>query len=368
MLEKTKDLVVNEIEKRFKNPFLGAFIISWLFFNWDFIYVVLFLDEKYVSLIPELWNFKNIFITKIEYIKTENILNINKSFWFPLALSFLFVIFVEWFTTFFNIWLDRWKNWIKDKELLSVEESIILKNKLVDSQREFRKNSSLLNEEILSLETENSEIKLKINDKVNEKLNEHQKLNLKRIKELEKNLDNSNKISNERLEENKKIEEFSNRLEKNNRNLLNEREINSIKISKLISSNDKSILELNKIRIEKSELEDRLRKIDKPLDEKYIDEYNQFKESHFFNIFWRIIDEIESNSYSLNSNFNWKDLKYLKVKNIIGTKEDADYNWNPYDKYFFTNKWNKFVEFFLEEYKWDDKNENSDVSIEDLPF
>jgi len=54
MLEKTKDLVVNEIEKRFKNPFLGAFIISWLFFNWDFIYVVLFLDEKYVSLIPEL--------------------------------------------------------------------------------------------------------------------------------------------------------------------------------------------------------------------------------------------------------------------------------------------------------------------------
>jgi len=126
---------------------------------------------------------------------------------------------------------------------------------------------------------------LKINDKVNEKLNEHQKLNLKRIKELEKNLDNSNKISNERLEENKKIEEFSNRLEKNNRNLLNEREINSIKISKLISSNDKSILELNKIRIEKSELEDRLRKIDKPLDEKYIDEYNQFKESHFFNIF-----------------------------------------------------------------------------------
>ena len=52
-IKEIKDSVFFEIEKRFKNPFLGAFMLSWIFWNWDFLYVALFLDEKYVSFLPQ---------------------------------------------------------------------------------------------------------------------------------------------------------------------------------------------------------------------------------------------------------------------------------------------------------------------------
>jgi hypothetical protein len=50
VLTKIKDSFLFELEKRFKNPFLGAFLLAWIFVNWDFLYAVFFLDEIYVSI------------------------------------------------------------------------------------------------------------------------------------------------------------------------------------------------------------------------------------------------------------------------------------------------------------------------------
>lgn len=54
---------------------------------------------------------------------------------------------------------------------------------------------------------------------------------------------------------------------------------------------------------ENRELRERLGKVDKPLNEKYKLEYEEFKKSYFFPKFDDFIDTIESHPYNLNNQF-----------------------------------------------------------------
>lgn len=123
-IKEVKDSLFIEIEKRLRNPFLWAFLISWIFWNWDFLYVSLFLDEKYVSLLPQLWT---TFSTKLEYIKNNNLVNIYKFVIYPLISSFVVILFIEWITTWLNLFISQIKNKILWHELLTKEESIKIK-------------------------------------------------------------------------------------------------------------------------------------------------------------------------------------------------------------------------------------------------
>jgi len=359
MLEQFKKSFIDELWKRFKNPFLGAFLISWIFFNWDFLYIILFLDEKYVSILPEVTNSWNIFITKINYINSIWILDFKKSLLYPFLSSFLLVVFVEVVLTFLNIQLINIKNWIKSIELLTKEDSIKIKEELVEFKINIRKDTSLLNEEILSLESRNNDLELKINDKVNEKLNEHQEINISRIKELEKDLDSINKIAKERLEKNnyliEEIEEFKVNI---NNNKIFENELKDKNNTLSINLNSSNSILAN-LKNENKELKNKLIKFNSPIDEKYyIEEYNKFKLTYFFKEFDIFIDEIERDPYDLWERFKWKDIKFLLIKEIIFFNEE-----NKYKKYSFTEKWNKFVEFYLNNY-----NNKNDISVEDIPF
>lgn len=347
MLEKIKDSFLWEIEKRFKNPFLGAFIISWVFWNWKIIYIVLFIDEKYVSLLPIIEN-TNKFITKYEYIVNLNIINYYDSLLFPFITSIAIVIFIEWWTTIMIIIINNVKNYILWHEKLTKEESQKLKNELKNERKKSLELLSSNNDEILSLQNKISEYDGKIEQKVSEKLRITENKNIKRIKELEDDLNKSEIISSERLEKNKNLEKLNIEL-KNSINIykVNEKSINS-KLEESFSHN-------NDLIFENQELNERLSSINKPLDEQYIIEYNEFKKSHFFSNFKKLIELIENDPYDLYSKLNWIDIKFLKVKWIIN--EISEDNWYTERlKYVFTKKWDKFVEYFLDNYE------------EDIPF
>lgn len=362
MIEKVKDSVIWELEKRFKNPFLWAFIISWIFFNWDVIYIILFLDEQYVSILPDAKNLTDAFITKFEYVNQSSHINLWKSFLNPLWVSFLFVIFVEWGLSYLNIQLVRVKNWINKKELLTKDESNKLKDQLVQDKIDSNTLIAWKNEEILSLTWEIKEIKLKINDKVNERIKDQEKLNLRRIKELEKNLDTANKLASDRFEEKKILEINLKKLEEENK--------------KMFWVYDKSLKNLKSITNEKLELEQRLEFLDKPLDDTYSEEYSEFKKNNLFSVFGDLIDIIESESYNLWNIISSKEIKYLKIKDII---TDIEFDWNHWEHYYgftFTAKWNKFVELFLDDQLWWNvkwvrkkiKPKENEITIEDIPF
>lgn len=280
------------------------------------------------------------YFTKLEYILSLNIIDLYNCLLYPIATSILFVVFVEWITTYMIIILNNVKNNILKNEKLTKEESQDLKNEL---RKERKKYSDLVasdNNEILSLQEINSEYKIDMEQKVTERLRIAEDKNIKRIEELEENLKKSEVISLERLNKNNNLSKEFNDLTDRHKN------------------------EINELRLKITESKNEIDKIDNAVD-KYKKEYQEFKKNYLFQQFDDLIDYIQTDRYSLSSRFTWKDIMYLDIKWIIEIAEDNE--WDSY--YRFTDKWNKFAEYFLENYNWNRyiKGEK-EINIEDIPF
>jgi len=137
--------------ERVASPFYGALIISWGFWNWKVLYVTLFISEKSLE--------KN----KIEWI-IENCSNFNNLIIYPL-LSTLAILTVLPFITNGAYWLHlkftKWrrdkKNSIDMKTLLTTEQSIQIRQELVNAEEKFDVLIGRKNQEI-------KELKLQIED------------------------------------------------------------------------------------------------------------------------------------------------------------------------------------------------------------
>ncbi len=179
--------------------------------------------------------------------------------------------------------------------------------------------------------------------------------NIERIEELKKNLERSENLLKDRLDKNKILEESIDS---------STEELNILKVDIKWWKMRVRDLKEKKIGIEKEnkELKESIEKLDKPLDEKYKLEYKEFKNTPFFEKFGTLIDDVENNSYSIKREYSWKDLKYLKIKWIIEETEDSNHISIK-----LTSKWDKFAEFFLDEYTWESEIEE-DINPEDVPF
>jgi hypothetical protein len=126
----------------------------------------------------------------------------------------------------------------------------------------------------------------------------------------------------------------------------------NLKWSELSNLNDNLIDEINKSNNKLSSLE---KELDNYYKDNQIDlssEYKVFKESFVFEKFWKIIDYIETDLDELNSYLRGREIKYLINKWIL------DRSWSYYE---LTDKWNKFSEYYLDEY-------NGESGIEDISF
>ncbi|EOD9428687.1 hypothetical protein ACJ5M7_005076 [Vibrio harveyi] len=77
--------VRKNFEQRLSNPLLGAFSVSWVFFNWKAITVLLASNKEIEA--------------KIEFLE-QNYSDVNYLLWFPLASSLILTILLPWASYF----------------------------------------------------------------------------------------------------------------------------------------------------------------------------------------------------------------------------------------------------------------------------
>jgi hypothetical protein len=158
MIEETKKSIQSILNQRISSPFYGTLIISWLLWNWKIIYLTFFISEKKIS------------ESKIDFI-ISNYSNVNHLVWLPL-LSTAIILTVIPFITNGAYWLDlsfdRWrinkKIEIEKKQLLTIEQSISLREQILNMENRFEtlladKNSEINQLKLIISESENKTIK-----------------------------------------------------------------------------------------------------------------------------------------------------------------------------------------------------------------
>tara|TARA_R110000764_G_scaffold240099_1_gene342530 strand:- start:57 stop:821 length:765 start_codon:yes stop_codon:yes gene_type:complete len=131
--------------QRVTSPLFGTFIVAWLVWNWKIVYTTFFIDEDKID--------KN----KIDYI-VENFNNTEFLIWYPLLSTLILLTIIPfisngayWLSLKFEKWRVDNKNAIEKKQLLTLEQSIQLREQIIDSERKFDSLLQNKNDEIKQL-------------------------------------------------------------------------------------------------------------------------------------------------------------------------------------------------------------------------
>ena len=123
--------------QRVTSPLFGTLFISWIVWNWKIIYTTFFINEDKID--------KN----KIDYI-VENFSDTSSLIWYPLLSTLILITLIPfisngafWLSLNFEKWRVNSKNKIEKKQLLTLEQSLQLRQQLLDYERKFE---SLLNQ------------------------------------------------------------------------------------------------------------------------------------------------------------------------------------------------------------------------------
>lgn len=172
-LKKSFDQIIYE---RTTSPFYGSFIISWCLWNWKIIYLTFFVSQDKID------------SNKIDYI-INNFSETKNIFLFPLISSIIIITIVPfitngayWLSLKFNKWRVDQKNIVDAKQLLSIEQSIELREQISKQEERFAK----------LVEDKNLEIK-----QLNIQIQEYQKKEPTVTPESFTNNESSNSVDNE---------------------------------------------------------------------------------------------------------------------------------------------------------------------------
>jgi YesN/AraC family two-component response regulator len=129
MIEETKKSIQSILYQRVSSPFYGTLIVSWLIWNWKIIYLTIFVSEVF---------FKE---SKIDFI-TKNYSDINHLAWLPLTSTIiLLTVFpfitngAYWLDILFNNWRENKKNTVENKKLLTIAQSINLREQIIHMEK-----------------------------------------------------------------------------------------------------------------------------------------------------------------------------------------------------------------------------------------
>lgn len=139
---------LNEIiYERTTSPFFGTLITSWLIWNWRIIYLTFFISESKIKQ------------NKIEYI-LANYSDIDHVVWLPIMSTIVLLTIIPfvsngayWLSIKFNKWKVDQKNSVDKKQLLTIEQSIELREEVSKQEEKFIKLIENKNLEIVQLNT-----------------------------------------------------------------------------------------------------------------------------------------------------------------------------------------------------------------------
>ncbi len=148
MIDEIKKSINSILYERVSSPFYGTLIVSWLIINWRISYLTIFVDQDKLD--------KN----KIDFI-IENYYSINSLIILPVISTLVLLTVIPfltngayWLDLKFKTWRVNKKNQIEGKQLLTLEQSIILRTEMREMEDSFDKLLDRKNEEIKTLKTE----------------------------------------------------------------------------------------------------------------------------------------------------------------------------------------------------------------------
>lgn len=131
MIDEFRKSINNILSERLTSPFYGTFIFSWAIWNWNIIYLTLFVSEKTLT------------INKMDYIE-KYLLNWCSFLWFPLFSSAILILVIPflangsyYISLRFNTWKKNQKQKIEGEELLTKVESIALRKEILTQENKF---------------------------------------------------------------------------------------------------------------------------------------------------------------------------------------------------------------------------------------
>ena len=195
MFDETKKSIESILSQRLTSPFYGTLIVSWLIWNWKIIYLTIFISEKNVS------------GTKINYI-INNYNDIHVLLWFPLLSTAVILLFLPlitngafWLDLLYNRWRVNKKNSVESKQLLTIEDSMNLRELHLSNEKRFEALLENKNKEIeqLKLIIENYSKEPSINYTNDNKLNTNEDEILTIVSNIKENKNLSDSIETIRI-------------------------------------------------------------------------------------------------------------------------------------------------------------------------
>ncbi len=147
-MEDLKKSISQIFNERLTSPFYGTFLISWMIWNWQIIYLTIFISEESIDK------------DKITYI-SENFSDIHFLITYPLISAIILISIMPlitnrayWVSLLYNQWKINKRNEVQKKELLTIEQSINLREQIKSQEKRFEDLLEDKNLKIKQLETE----------------------------------------------------------------------------------------------------------------------------------------------------------------------------------------------------------------------
>jgi hypothetical protein len=132
-MQDIKKSISNILYERTTSPFYGTLFLSWIIWNWKILYLTLFVSEDKIS------------SNKIDYI-VANYSDIHNLVTYPLISTVVLITLIPflvngsyWISLSFANWRLNQKNLIEKKQLLTVEQSIELREQILKQEERFSK-------------------------------------------------------------------------------------------------------------------------------------------------------------------------------------------------------------------------------------
>ncbi|ADV50459.1 hypothetical protein Celal_3185 [Cellulophaga algicola DSM 14237] len=142
-MDEIKKSISAILHERTTSPLFGTLIFSWVIWNWKIVYLTFFVSESKISL------------TKVEYI-VVNYCDFNSLITYPILSSLALLTIVPffsngayWLSINFSNWRLKQKNLVEKKQLLTVEQSIELREQILKQEEKF---SNLVQDKNLEIE------------------------------------------------------------------------------------------------------------------------------------------------------------------------------------------------------------------------
>ncbi|TMU57119.1 hypothetical protein [Flagellimonas algicola] len=146
MIYEIKKSINSILYERVSSPLFGTFIVSWLIWNWRIVYLTFFVDSDKIEL------------NKVDFI-LKNYNQVEFLVWYPLISTVILITIIPfisngayWLNLRFSQWKIDQKKIIEKKQLLSIEQSIKLREQFSDMEKRFDNLLSEKNDEIKQLE------------------------------------------------------------------------------------------------------------------------------------------------------------------------------------------------------------------------